>query len=94
MHAAVEFVRQGLVDHAMAVDPALPFEGPRHDMDAEMRFAAGPVAGMALVQVRFVGDVEAFGVKASVNFFVIVCRVVLGALVMIGGIPLVVRGGR
>jgi hypothetical protein len=44
----------------MALDPALPFEGRRYDIDPEMRLAARPVARMALMQMRFVGDVEAF----------------------------------
>jgi hypothetical protein len=45
----------------MAFDPALPPEGPRHNIYPEMRFAAGPVAGVALMQMRFVADLEAFG---------------------------------
>jgi hypothetical protein len=44
----------------MALDPALPFEGWRHDIDTEMRLAAGPVSGVPLMQMRFVFDVEAF----------------------------------
>jgi hypothetical protein len=44
----------------MALDPALPFEGRRYDIDPEMRFAARPVSRMTLMQMRFVRDVEAF----------------------------------
>ena len=35
----------------MALDPALPLEGRRHDIDPEMRLAARPMAGMALMQM-------------------------------------------
>jgi hypothetical protein len=44
----------------VAFNPALPFEGRRHDIDPEMRLTARPVARMALMQMRFVRDVEAF----------------------------------
>jgi hypothetical protein len=44
----------------MALDPALPFEGRRYDINPEMRLAARPVTRMALMQMRFVRDVEAF----------------------------------
>jgi hypothetical protein len=44
----------------MPLDPALPFEGWRHDIYTEVRLAAGPVSGMALMQMRFVFDLEAF----------------------------------
>ena len=37
--------------HAMSLDPALPFEGLRYNIDPEMRLAARPVAGMALMQM-------------------------------------------
>ena len=37
--------------HAMTFDPALPFEGGRYDIDPEMRLAARPVAGVALMQM-------------------------------------------
>ncbi len=40
MHAAGEFRRQSRVDHAMPIDPALPFEGIRHDINAIMRLPA------------------------------------------------------
>jgi hypothetical protein len=35
----------------MAIKPALPFERRRYDIDPEMRLAARPVAGMALMQM-------------------------------------------
>src|SRR3954469_23503451 len=58
---ALEFRLQGRIHHAVTFDPALPFEGRRYDIDPEMRLAARPVAGMALMQMRFVRNVEAFG---------------------------------
>ena len=46
-----EFRRQRRIDHAVAFDPALPFERRRHNINPEMRLAARPVAGMALMQM-------------------------------------------
>src|SRR5438094_10368862 len=60
MDGALEFRCKRRIYHAMALDPALPFEGRRYDIYPEMRLAARPVAGMALMQMRFVRDVEAF----------------------------------
>ena len=44
MDGAFEFRRKRCIYHAVALDPALPFEGRRYDIDPEMRLAAGPVA--------------------------------------------------
>ena len=51
MHGAGEFRGQHRVNHAVAIDPALACEGWRHNIDPEMRLAARPVAGMALMQM-------------------------------------------
>ena len=51
MHGTREFARQGRIYHAVAFDPALPFEGIRHNINPKMRFAAGAVARMALMQM-------------------------------------------
>src|SRR4051794_38988927 len=51
VHGSLEFRVQRQIDHAMTFDPALPFEGRRHNIDPEMRLAARPVAGMALMQM-------------------------------------------
>jgi hypothetical protein len=59
-----ELARQRLVDHAMALDPALPFEGPSHDIDPEMGLAARPVPGMALMLVGFIDHPQALGVES------------------------------
>src|SRR5215216_6154974 len=60
MDGALKFRCKRRIYHAVALDPALPFEGRRHDIDPEMRLAARPVTRMALMQMRFVRDVEAF----------------------------------
>ena len=62
MHAIGEFMRQRPVDHALARQARLAFEGPRDDGQAEMRLAALP--GMAMhrhmprMTRRFVDDLE------------------------------------
>ena len=43
----------------MALDPALSFEGVRHDIDPEMGLPARPVPGMAFVLMGFVHHLEA-----------------------------------
>jgi hypothetical protein len=59
--AAFELVRQRRVDHAVAFEPGLSAEGFRHDIETEVRLTARPMPGMALVQMRFVFDVQAIG---------------------------------
>ena len=39
------------INHAMALDAALPFEGVRHNIHPEVRLAAGPVACVPLMQM-------------------------------------------
>ena len=74
MHGACEFRSQRRVNHAVTVDPALPFEGSRHNIDSEMRLAARPVAGMAFMKMRFIDDIEAFRRESFVQ---LVCDSVL-----------------
>src|SRR5436190_1846817 len=64
MHAAGEFRRQRRINQAVPLDPALPPEGFRHNINAEVRFFSGPMAGMAFVLVGFVHHVEAFGCES------------------------------
>ena len=59
VHAAGELTRKCLIDHAVALDPALSVERLRHDMNPEMGLAARPVAGVALVLMRFIHNIEA-----------------------------------
>ena len=60
MHGPREFRGQCRIYHAVTLDQALPFEHGRHDMNPEMRLAARPVAGMALINVRLVDDLEIY----------------------------------
>ena len=57
--AAFEFGCKRFIHHAMALDPALPSEGLRHDMYSEMGLATFPMAGVPFVLVGFVNHVEA-----------------------------------
>ena len=54
MDAARELCGERGVDHAVALDPALPPEGLRHNINTVMRFPARPMAGMTLMLVGFV----------------------------------------
>jgi hypothetical protein len=69
VNAIRQILRQHRIYHAMAFDPALSFERIRYDIDPEMRFAAGPVAGVAFMQMGLIGDVEAFGNESFVQLF-------------------------
>ena len=51
VHGFSEFRRQRRINHAVALHPALPFEGRRHNIHSKMRFAARPVSGVALMQM-------------------------------------------
>jgi len=57
------------IHQAVALEPALPAEGLRHDIHAEVRFAAGPVAGVTFVPVGFVFDVQVFGRESFAQLF-------------------------
>lgn len=59
MNAPGQFLGQRIVDHAMTLHAALPFEGLRHDINAEVRLAAGPVARMAFMMPGFVFNLDA-----------------------------------
>jgi len=59
VNAAGQFGRQNLVDHAMTLDPALPAECFRHDMNAEMSLAARTMPRMTFMAMRFILDIEA-----------------------------------
>jgi len=64
VHAAREVIRKNRINHAMAFDPGLTFEGVRHDMNPEMGLAARPGPGMAFMLVRFVHHLEALRRKS------------------------------
>ena len=60
MHAARQFVRQSAINQAVALQPGLPFERFRHDIDTEMRLPARPMPGMAFMLVQFVHHIRGF----------------------------------
>ena len=69
VHAATKRVGQRRIDHAVSFEAALSAKGVRHDVDSEMRLAARPVSGVALVMMRFVFDVQAFGIESFGQLF-------------------------
>lgn len=69
VHTAGKLARQRRIDHAMALDPALPAKGFGHDIESEMSLAAGPVAGMAFVSMRLILHMEALGRESVVQLF-------------------------
>jgi hypothetical protein len=58
MHAPLDFRRERFVHHAVALNPALPLEGLRHNMNPEMAFATFPMAGVSGMMVGLVDHVE------------------------------------
>ena len=63
-----QFTGEDLIDHTMALKPALPFEGLRHNIHPEMRLPARSVPTVALMLMRLSTTRMLSGVKASVNF--------------------------
>jgi hypothetical protein len=49
--ASLQFVGQRSIYHAVALDPALPYECIRHDIEPEMSLTARPVAGVTFVEM-------------------------------------------
>ncbi len=69
MHAAGKFAREGFVDHAVALDPALSPERFRHDIKPEVSLAAGAMPGVTFMPMRFVFDAEAFRCESVAQLF-------------------------
>jgi len=61
MHPAGKFRGQGGVYHPVAVDPALPSEGLRHNINAVMRLSFRTMARVTAVLVRFIDHVQVLG---------------------------------
>lgn len=59
MNAGLEFVSEGLVDHAMTSDPALSAERASYDINSKMRFSAGPMSGVAFMLMGLVEHLQA-----------------------------------
>jgi hypothetical protein len=51
MHGISEFLGQSRINHAMALDPALPFESLRYNIHSKVRLATRPMPGVALMQM-------------------------------------------
>ena len=58
--ATAQLRRQSRIDHAMALEPALPPERLRHDIEAEMALAARPMPRMTRMLVGFIEHPKAF----------------------------------
>ncbi len=69
VNRACKFGCQKRIYHAVAVDPGLPIERLRYDINPEMRLAARPMACVALMQMGFVNNIEAFGNESFAQFF-------------------------
>jgi hypothetical protein len=70
VHGTGELARERRIYHAVTLDAALPLEGLRHNIHTEVRLAAWPVAGMPLMKMGLVLDLEAFGKE---SFAQLVC---------------------
>jgi hypothetical protein len=75
MDGARKFGRQQQIYHTVAIDPGLPLECLGYDINPEVRFAAGPVTRVALMQMGFVDNVEALG---NESFAQLLCNSVFG----------------
>ena len=69
MHAALELGDKGFVDHAVALEAALPAERLRHNIHPEMSFPALPMPGVPGVLVGFVHYLEPRGVESPGQLF-------------------------
>lgn len=63
-----QFFAERGIDHTMALNPALAFEGARYDMDTEMRLPAGAVSSMPDMILGFVLDLDAVGGERGTEF--------------------------
>lgn len=66
--AACEFSDKRFVDHAVALEPALPAERLRHNIYPEMSLAALAMSSMPSVLMGFVHHVEARGSESVGQF--------------------------
>ena len=55
---ALELGGKQFIHQSVTIDPALPSERFRHDIEPEVSLAAGAIAGMSLVPVGLIDDVE------------------------------------
>ena len=57
------------VDHPVALDPALPLKGLRHNINPEMRLSARPVARVPFMLVRFIDNPQGRGGESPGQLF-------------------------
>jgi hypothetical protein len=69
MHAALELGDKRFIDHAVALEPALPAERLGHDIYPVMSFPGLAMPGVPGVLVGFVHDLEPCGVESPGQFF-------------------------
>jgi hypothetical protein len=65
MHAGAQLGAERVVDQAVALEPASAAEGIRHDVHPKVRLAARPMAGMASMEMGFVGHLQVTGRESS-----------------------------
>jgi hypothetical protein len=76
MHATGKLGGKRRVYQAMALEPALPGEGLRHDIHPEMTFPAGTMTSVALVPVRLIEHPQALRAE---SFGQLPCDEVVGS---------------
>ena len=69
MHAAGKLGGERCVDHAVTLEPALPAERFRHDIDPVVGLAARARAGMAGVLMGLVLDPQTLGRESLLQLF-------------------------
>jgi len=67
--AAFELTHKRFVDHAVALEPALPAKRLRHNIHPEMSFPALPLPGMPGVLVGFIHHLEVRGGESLGQLF-------------------------
>lgn len=58
MDARLEFPRQNVIYHAVAINARLPLKSMRYNCDAEMAFTQGMAPGMASMLIAFVNHIK------------------------------------
>ena len=69
VHAALQLADQSIVDHAVALEPALAAKRFRDDIDPEMSLAARPVPCMPCMLVGLVHNLDALGRERRIQLF-------------------------
>ena len=64
---AAQFRREHVVDQSVALNPGLPFERLRHDINAEVRLALRSVARVSLVLSALIEHAQVVGCEGLVE---------------------------